>query len=41
MKDVPARASFLIEDGTTIAEAWMHGRDMPDLDAVVAAASSK
>jgi glutaredoxin-dependent peroxiredoxin len=38
MLDVPARASFLIEDGETIRESWMHGRELPDVDAVIAAA---
>jgi peroxiredoxin len=38
MRDVSARASFLVEDGRTIWESWMHGRELPDLDAVVAAA---
>jgi peroxiredoxin len=40
MQDVPARASFLVVDGATIRESWMHGRDMPDLDAVLAVAIS-
>jgi len=38
MRDVPARSSFLVEDGATIRESWMHGRELPDLDAVIAAA---
>jgi peroxiredoxin len=38
MDDVPARSAFLIEDGTTIRETWMLGRELPDIDAVVAAA---
>jgi len=38
MKDVAARSAFLIEDGETIREAWMLGRELPDLDAVIAAA---
>jgi peroxiredoxin len=38
MQDVAARSCFLIEDGTTIVEAWMLGRDLPDIDAIVAAA---
>jgi peroxiredoxin len=38
MEDVAARASFLVEDGETIREAWMHGRELPDVDAVIAAA---
>jgi peroxiredoxin len=35
MRDVSARASFLVEDGATIRESWMHGRELPDLDAVI------
>jgi len=38
MQDVAARSCFLIEDGQTIREAWMLGRELPDIDAVVAAA---
>jgi peroxiredoxin len=38
MQDVAARSSFLVEDGTTIRESWMHGRELPDIDAVIAAA---
>jgi len=38
MQDVAARSSFLVEDGATIREAWMLGRDLPDIDAVIAAA---
>jgi peroxiredoxin len=38
MADVAARSSFLVEDGTTIRGAWMHGSELPDLDAVIAAA---
>jgi peroxiredoxin len=38
MEDVAARSSFLIEDGDTIRAAWMLGRDLPDIDAVIAAA---
>jgi peroxiredoxin len=38
MRDVPARSSFLVEDGATIRASWMHGRELPDLDAVIAAA---
>jgi hypothetical protein len=40
MADVPMRASFLIEDGSKVAETWMHGSEMPDIDAIVAAASA-
>jgi peroxiredoxin len=38
MEDVAARSSFLVEDGETIRAAWMHGRELPDLDAVIATA---
>jgi len=38
MRDIPARASFLIEDGETVRASWMHGRDLPDIDAVIEAA---
>jgi peroxiredoxin len=38
MQDVAARSSFLIEDGRTVLESWMHGRELPDLDAVIEAA---
>ncbi len=36
MEDVAARSAFLIEDGATIREAWMLGRELPDIDAVIA-----
>ena len=39
MADVSARSAFLIE-GDTVRAAWMLGSDLPDLDAVIAAASS-
>ena len=39
MSDVAARSAFLIADGTVRA-AWMLGSDLPDLDAIIAAASS-
>jgi peroxiredoxin len=35
MIDVPARSAFLIRDGTTIDAAWMLGRELPDIDAVI------
>ena len=38
MQDVAARASFLIEDGRMVVAAWMLGRELPDIDAVIAAA---
>ena len=40
MRDVPARSAFLIEDGERIVEACMLGGELPDVDAVIAAASS-
>ena len=40
MQDVAARSAFLVEDGATIRAAWMLGQELPDLDAVIAAASS-
>jgi peroxiredoxin len=39
MEDVPARSAFLIE-GDTVRAAWELGRELPDVDAVLAAASS-
>ncbi len=39
MEDVAARSAFLIEDGETIREAWMLGRELPDIDAVIKAAT--
>jgi len=38
MRDVAARSAFLIENGETIVAAWMLGSEMPDIDAVIAAA---
>jgi len=35
MTAVSARASFLIEGGETIREAWMHGSELPDVDDVI------
>ena len=40
MMDVAARSAFLIEDGETIVAAWMLRRELPDIDAVIAAASA-
>ena len=40
MQDVAARASFLIEDGREVVAAWMLGRELPDIDVVIAAAAS-
>jgi peroxiredoxin len=39
MQDVAARSAFLIEDGQMIVAAWMLGRELPDIDAVIAAAN--
>ena len=39
MQDVAARSAFLIE-GDTVRASWMLGKEMPDVDAVIAAASS-
>jgi peroxiredoxin len=41
MADVAARTAFLIEDGSRIREAWRLGRELPDIDAVIAAARAK
>jgi peroxiredoxin len=38
MQDVAARSAFLIEDGETILAAWTLGRDLPDVDEIIAAA---
>ena len=40
MRDVAIRSAFLIRDGSTIEAAWLLGRDMPDIDAVLEAARS-
>jgi len=37
--DIPARSAFLI-DRDTVRASWLLGTDLPDLDAVIAAASS-
>jgi len=39
MRDVPARCAFLVE-GDTVRASWHLGSDLPDIDAVIAAASS-
>jgi peroxiredoxin len=38
MVDVAGRSAFLIRDGQRIEEAWMLGRELPDVDAVIEAA---
>jgi peroxiredoxin len=35
MQDVAMRTAFLVEDGETIRAAWMLGRELPDVDAVI------
>jgi peroxiredoxin len=35
MNDVAMRTAFLIEDAETIRAAWMLGRELPDIDAVI------
>ena len=40
MQDVAARSSFLIEDGEVIRAAWMLGRELPDIDEVIVAATT-
>jgi peroxiredoxin len=41
MKDVAARSAFLIEYGQTVREAWMLGRELPDIDAVIETARTR
>ena len=38
MEDVASRSAFLIEDGETVRAAWMLGRELPDVDAIISAA---
>jgi hypothetical protein len=38
MRDVSIRSAFLIRDGAAVVEAWMLGAELPDIDAVIAAA---
>lgn len=40
MADVALRTAFLIRDGETIEAAWTLGSEMPDIDAVIAAAAA-
>ena len=40
MHDVAIRSAFLIRDGETIEATWMLGSELPDIDAVIAAAPS-
>ena len=39
MADVSTRSAFLI-DGDVVRAAWMLGREMPDVDAIMAAAAA-
>lgn len=39
MGSVPTRSAFLVEDGVTIRASWLLGGELPDVDAVIAAAS--
>lgn len=39
MADVSMRSAFLIRDGERIEAAWMLGGELPDIDAVIAAAT--
>jgi peroxiredoxin len=41
MNDVAIRSAFLIGDGETIEAAWMLGRELPDIDAVIAEAQAR
>ena len=38
MGDAAMRSAFLIRDGEEIAAAWLLGRELPDVDAVIDAA---
>jgi peroxiredoxin len=40
MRDVPLRSAFLIRDGERIEAAWLLGRDLPDIDAILATVSA-
>jgi peroxiredoxin len=40
LADVAERTTFLIEDAARIRESWVNGRDLPDLDEVIAVASA-
>ena len=39
MIDVAARSAFLVEGGERVRASWMLAGELPDLDAVIAAAS--
>jgi len=38
MTGVPMRSAFLIENGETVVASWLLGGELPDVDAVIAAA---
>jgi peroxiredoxin len=38
MTGVPMRSAFLIENGETVVASWLLGSELPDIDAVIAAA---
>jgi peroxiredoxin len=38
MNEVAIRSAFLIRGGKTIEAAWKLGRELPDIDAVIAEA---
>ena len=38
MRDVAVRSAFLIRGGGMIEGAWLLGRELPDIDVVIAAA---
>jgi peroxiredoxin len=40
MQDVSIRSAFLIRDGETIEAAWMLGRELPDIDAIIETAEA-
>ena len=35
MRDIAIRSAFLIRDGETVEAAWLLGRELPDIDAVI------
>jgi hypothetical protein len=35
MHDIAIRSAFLIRDGETVEAAWLLGRELPDIDAVI------
>ncbi len=38
MADVAMRTAFLVRDGETVVASWLLGSELPDIDAVIAAA---